>query len=1428
MKKISAVILITAAVLAGLYMFMVKNVVPGYLGSALPDIEKMASGYLNGSIAIGGVRWDGGLSAEIDDVVVKDRNGKKVAVLPKTTVYLRPWLALEKAERALSRVELEQPEIYLSMNEAQSWNVQNLLKPSGSEETPFYGLLEIRQGRLYLDMPCGSWEFGLNASVNGGANPDFAVDGRLQAGEDALDIKGQMTMSGKGRLQLSGSSLALEPYAAMAAYFGSVEEAGGSLKKIQVMYDNDGSAARFSGRVDLAGVRGAMAAGEKMYKLQLDGSISASDSVLKTEDLTADIAGYKLHLKGSADLRDIKDPFGSGSITADTLEYEGQKIEKLEIPFAAGKKAVQIDKARLHYGGGSITLSGDYAVEEKTLTADVEFDNVHAADKEKLPDPVQLNGRAALSARMQDDKTVLHAAADTLELQWRNLKISRMDMDGDYDGKRLNIEHFSAFADKGTLAASGTVGSDGSLAISGRMAEFPINPFLNIAVGHEGKGLCSTGFAIGGTLDAPEFEGVIQLTEAEIMEQKISEAHGFISLKGNILAMKDLRAQMDQGTHLLNGTIDLNGEEPVMDLTLETNGVRLEPLVRALGENIPVTGNLDNVVELRGTVSHPQVYGELHAADGSAAGNLFSAIDGRYSYEDGLLTLHGFEVNAFFARITLEGRMTPDQGLDFDVDARDVDLAHLPIDDQDVDLEGLVDAHGHLSGNLAKPLFSGDVSSSEISINGEKLTEIKGSMEASGPEHNEFNVSFRQPHKDNPIDYGLYSANVNINLTEKFMKGRVYTMWGDIGGILRMCRQDYAVEGLMNGEINISPNGKGSGIDIDVHADNVKVHEIDYYGMRFKGRIYRGVIYFDDVKLQEQQGVDSSGIVTVSGTVDMPGRKLDMAMDAVQANPAIVTAVMKNPPEIKGFMDMQVKLSGSFDQPVGTGVLNITNGSVAGVGFDTASAELNLKNDNLHLDKFIVTREAYNVRAEGDIPIDLFRLREERRNPRSEMKLAVNLDEARLGMLPALTDMVEWGVGDTKGSVTVTGTLEEPLLYGSVKIDGGSVKVKDIATVIDNIRLDVEFRGNKVLLNNMSAQLGKGTVSFDGSYALRTDARETYRLHMKAEDAEIASEIFSGRINSDMEIIPQRYFVPGQGRNGAPPPESYRPLIRGSVRLDDVLINMPTIPEMGEGSSNFGLDVSLELGPKIHMQNPYLYDIWLAGDMHVKGSTVFPIIEGSIRADRGTVTYLRTPFKLESASLVWVEPGTFLPNVNVEGTARFSRYNIFVHIKGPVEEMDLQVTSDPPLDKNTIIRMLTLQRDVAGGNDVTGDDIYNLMTAGLQMTVLGDVEMMVKQTLGLDQFRIYTGKVRSGVGFESTRDRYTELTPEERKQYNVLVSKYLTDHFMIGYTTSFDSVDRTIFGQYDISRHMNIVYSRTYSMDNDPDDWFGLEYKVSF
>lgn len=1430
MKKYFTFIAFIVVLLSAGYIFLVHTVMPKYIRQSIPEVEKIASSFINGSITLGDLTWDGGLSAEVGKLEVKDAKGDKVAEIPRIIVHLRPWLALDKGARAVSRVELVRPQVYLTMDAKEQWNLATLLKPSDSDETPFYGLLEVSNGLLHVNMPQGQWEIPVSGTVNGGANPKFALGLRLGSGVDTLQVGGLVTTKGEGRVELKSEKLDLAPYASLAKHYANIKELKGGLSKLALIYVNEKGKQRYSGEVTLADLEGKMQAGDALHSMKLAGLVRAHDNYINVKGLQALVDGQSLRLEGEADLRDTDAPSAKGVLSADKLAYAGYSLEKLRLPFRADKEEVVLDTVTAAYGGGSLEGNATYSLEEKVLTADVDMKNVTHVTPGRPKDDIQINAKLAVLAKVLEDKLQLHAAADTLDLQWRGLKIKRMTLDGVVNQKGLEIDHFSAFVgEKGVLLAEGSVSRKGQLQLKGKMTDFPIHPVL-AAAGKEGSGLCSTGFAVGGQLTAPEFAGIIQLSEAEVLEQRIKEAHGFVSLKDNVLAIKNFRLNMEQGHHIVSGMVDLRGEEPYVDLSLETYGVRIEPIMQlALGKkDVPVTGNLDNVMQVRGTASQPYVYGEVHASDGSAMEQLYNSVDGRYLYDKGTLELENFLIKAFYASIKLDGTMTSDGRLNLDMVAKDVDLAHLPIKDDTVDLGGKLNASGHVGGTLTAPTFRGDVDSDKVLINGEAITELEGTVDGQGLAHNMFRVAFKQPYKHDPANYGLYTADVNLNLQEKFMQGKVQMLWGDIGGLLRMARMDYEINGQMQGLLDFCPQGKGSGLNISITADDVKIHDLNYAHMALKGNIKKTLLTLDEVTLQEQQGITDHGLITAGGQIELKDKQFNLSLASVKANPAIATAVMKNPPEIKGEMDMEVAIHGSFAEPSGKGTLEIINGSVAGVGMDKLDAELSLKDDTIQLQKLVATKGAYGLKASGDIPLDVFRSKEQRRNPRAQMNIILDLNEARLGILPAFTKMVEWGVGETNGQVRLAGTIEEPLLYGSLKIADGAVKVKDLDTVLEKINLDVDFQGNSVLLRNISTKLGKGTLSAEGSYALQTTEKDAYKLHIKANNAELASQIFSGRINSEVEIVPQRYRDRRKAKGNVPPPVEYRPLIKGQLKLDDVVVNMPTIPEMGEGESNFGLDMQVELGKKIHLYNSYLYDIWLKGGIHVKGSTLFPIVDGTIKADKGTITYLRTDFKLLDAGLVWVEPGTFLPNVNLESTARFSRYRIYMKINGPVEAMDLQLTSDPPLERNTIVRMLTLQRDTAGSNEVTSEDMNNLMTVGLQMTVLGDVETWIKQTLGLDQFRIYTGKVRSGIGYESSKVGNQDLTTDERNQYNVLVSKYLNNNFMFGYTTSFDALDRSIFGQYDISRHMNITYSRSYDLNDKTDNWYGLEYKITF
>jgi len=217
-------------------------------------------------------------------------------------------------------------------------------------------------------------------------------------------------------------------------------------------------------------------------------------------------------------------------------------------------------------------------------------------------------------------------------------------------------------------------------------------------------------------------------------------------------------------------------------------------------------------------------------------------------------------------------------------------------------------------------------------------------------------------------------------------------------------------------------------------------------------------------------------------------------------------------------------------------------------------------------------------------------------------------------------------------------------------------------------------------------------------------------------------------------------------------------------------------------------------------------------------------VDGSVVATKGTVSYLRTPFKIRKATAGFPDPGSVLPTITLDSYTKFGRYNVTMKIEGPLDQMDLKLTSDPPLTQQELFRMLTLKSYNNGSNGLGSQDLQGLLDVGLEMTFLRDVETLFKEELKLEQFRVYSGNVATGIGFEIDAKDSSEFNKEEREQYNVLASKYLTDKLLVGYASSLDGEHHNIFTQYDLTDKLKL----NFSINEDQKKWYGVEYQISF
>ena len=876
--------------------------------------------------------------------------------------------------------------------------------------------------------------------------------------------------------------------------------------------------------------------------------------------------------------------------------------------------------------------------------------------------------------------------------------------------------------------------------------------------------------------------------------------HGFLSFKDDVLKIKQLQLNMLQGRHLVDGFIDFSGEQTILDINLTTKHVRIDPISDYFVPTAKITGNLTNEAHISGALNNLNIVGKMHAWDGSCKKFLVDDVAGEYSYNQGVLTLKGFKIKTLTTNIDLDGNMDAAGNLDFVMDARQIHLARIPQINNYADVEGMVDFSGRINGTRNLPMFAGALTSNSIKINGEELTGLAFFLESSGGTRNKLNGTFHQKAG------GDYEASLLLDLGEGLLQGTLDVTGGNVKSLLKMAKEEFAMEGLLDGKILINKDGKGSGISIKGKINKSKIRSVPFKDIAFDLFYKRGLLQIMNMKAEEETG----GFMAAQGKIDFKGRKIDLEIGCNKVNAAILTAFMADPVDLGGQMDFAAQLTGSLDNPNGNVSLQVTQGTVAGVSFDNLYGMVTLRDDMFKLEQLLLQKDVYKVSAYGTFPEDLLRAKDNRRNPDAQMDLSVRLDNANLAILPSLTKWIDWAAGDTKGNVDISGTLEDPRINGSVFVDKGTIKIKEMSTLLDNFKMEVAFNGNQVTLKELSSNIGKeGRFVANGNFAFNDASNAPYLLSFDAKKVQIASTYFKGTINAHGEVT--------QKRN--------RPQLTSTIRLDDVLLNIPGIPDIGKSDSNIGLDVTVELGPSIHLRNKYMYDLWIAGGLHITGSTKFTNVDGSIDATKGTISYIRTPFNIKRASVAWPIPGSVMPSVSFEATSRFSRYNITAKADGSVDDLNVSLTSNPAKSQTELLRMLTLKTtDDSTSSSVNNANVQGLLDAGLQMTFMGDIEDFVKQTFAFDEFRIYNGNVRSSIGFDIDALKAENFTNEDRNQYNVLVSKHFMKNAMVGYSTSFDREYHSVFAEYDITDKINLNFSK----DEKNRRWYGIQYQISF
>lgn len=280
-------------------------------------------------------------------------------------------------------------------------------------------------------------------------------------------------------------------------------------------------------------------------------------------------------------------------------------------------------------------------------------------------------------------------------------------------------------------------------------------------------------------------------------------------------------------------------------------------------------------------------------------------------------------------------------------------------------------------------------------------------------------------------------------------------------------------------------------------------------------------------------------------------------------------------------------------------------------------------------------------------------------------------------------------------AATVRGTTANPIVNGQLELRNATVNYATIPNGIANANGVVVFTGNSASIRNLTAQSGGGTVTIGGFVSFRDLLRFGVRVNAAkvrvrvqqgvsiVADANVnltgtaQSSVVSGAVTiTQVTYAPQSDF--GSILSRAAPP------VQAPAAPSPLLDNMK-------------LDVRVRTSASMAVQASLAQNLQSDADIQIRGTASQPAVLGRVTINEGQLVFFGSTYTVNSGTISFYNPVRIEPVLNISLETRAKGVDVVLTVTGPIDNMKLSYTSDPPLQFQEIVSLL------ASGKTPTSD-----------------------------------------------------------------------------------------------------------------------------
>lgn len=410
-----------------------------------------------------------------------------------------------------------------------------------------------------------------------------------------------------------------------------------------------------------------------------------------------------------------------------------------------------------------------------------------------------------------------------------------------------------------------------------------------------------------------------------------------------------------------------------------------------------------------------------------------------------------------------------------------------------------------------------------------------------------------------------------------------------------------------------------------------------------------------------------------------------------------------------------------------------------------------------------------------------------------EFDVAVKADASLLSF-SGYFDAISYLKGQSSLDLRINGPWNSPSIIGGASVSDAAMGLKGMPQRITAIGGSVIFGEDRALIEKFSAKLGGGDIEMAGTVDF--EGFRVVDINVKAIMRDISTRLsphfnaaFDGHAyltgNHDRQDINGEVNI--KGANYSERIEWKKWLFSGraetpkglSAWKDRMFLNLRIY-----GSDGIRVDNNFARAP-------------VNADIFLRGTLAAPIVIGRVEAMGGKVFFRNSEFKIIRATSDFSEADLGRPTIGVAAQTTIKGYEIWLNMNGRIDQMELDFSSEPPLDENDILELLTYG-DLGSGR---GAFESGLGTAEATYLLTGEIQDLMEERLtmfvGLDRLQI---------------DPYLSRSTGSITPRITVAKKLMGERLYVTYASSLDAAsEQEIKLEYLLSDNISLVGGQDYT-----------------